>query len=83
VFVVGVRYTRVSFVTYGEEMVSSVSGDTRVETPAVAVELMFEVRRAEEVASVLPDIVIMFVVKLARLADPEASIVATATPDSL
>ena len=64
-------------------MVSSVSGDTRVETPAVAVELMFEVRRAEEVESVLPDIVIMFVVKLARLAEPDASIVATATPDSL
>ena len=80
---VGVRYTSVSFVTYGEEMVSSVSGDIRVETPAVALELKDDVSRAEEVASVLPDMVIMFVVKLARLADPEASIVATATPDSL
>ncbi len=83
VLVVGVRYTSVSFVTYGVAIVSSVSGDIMVETPAVAPVLIWEARRAEEVASAEPEIVIMPVVTLARLAEPEASIVATATPDSL
>lgn len=83
VFAVGVRYAKVSFVTYGEEMVSSVSGDINEETPAVAVELMLDVRSAEELASLLPDIVIISVVIFERLAEPDASIVATATPDSL
>ena len=59
-------------------MVSSVSGDIRIDSPAVAFEVMLEERIDELVASPEEAIVIIAVVSEARLADPEASMVATA-----
>ena len=64
-------------------MVSSVSGDISVDSPAVALVVMSDERSEELVASPGEAIVIMAVVREARLAEPEASMVATASPDSL
>lgn len=61
-------------------MVSSVSGDNRTDSPAVAFEVMSDERVEELVASPLLAMVIMFVVSEARVAEPDASMVATARP---
>ena len=62
---------------------SSVLGEMRVASPAVAL-VEIPVARSEELVALPAEaIVIMFVVKEARLALPEASMVATGRPCSL